>query len=98
MKKRSIEPGKFSKAINFLKIVSDENRLKILLTLKGQTMNVTEIHKKLKLPQNLTSHHISKLKNVGLLNEKRKGTFRNYSINGKKINEFGRTLKELLDI
>lgn len=89
---------KFPKVSKFLKILADENRLKILLALKGKTMNVTEIHNQLHLPQNLTSHHISKLKSVGLLNEKQEGTFRHYSINMKNLKESARMLKELLGI
>ena len=88
--------GNFLQLHKFLRIVSDANRLKILLALKGNIMNVTEIHTKLKLAQNLTSHHISKLKSAGLLNEKSEKTFRRYSINMKKLKEyeglFGKTL------
>lgn len=83
---------------DFLKLLADENRLKILLALTEKTMSVTEIHLKLKLPQNLTSHHISKLKEMDLLNEKREGVFRYYSLNVKKIKECSRLLKDLLKI
>jgi DNA-binding transcriptional ArsR family regulator len=89
---------KFSKVSKFLKIVSDENRMKILLVLKGGSLNVTQIHTKLKLPQNLTSHHISKLKSVGLLSEKHEGTFRHYSVNTKTLREHSRIFKELFGI
>lgn len=92
------EGDKFSRVSRFVKMLADENRLKILLALKGKTMNVTEIHNQLRLPQNLTSHHISKLKSVGLLNEKQEGTFRHYSINAKNLKESNRMLKELLGI
>lgn len=97
-KKQAIDPVKFAKTLKFLKIVSDENRLKILLTLKGGSMNVTEIHNSLKLPQNLTSHHISKLKGIGLLSEKREGTFRQYGINGKRMKELSGVFKSLLGL
>ena len=96
MKKKSGGSDKFSKAKIFLKTVAEENRLKILFELKNKTMNVTELHTKLRLPQNLTSHHISKLKKVGLLNEKHDGTFRLYSVNKKKLAESTRIFKELL--
>jgi DNA-binding transcriptional ArsR family regulator len=97
-KKQTVGPEKFSKTSKFLKVVSEENRLKILLALKGGAMNVTQIHNKLKLPQNLTSHHISKLKEVGLLNEKHEGTFRNYGLNSKKLKEFSKIFNDLLGI
>ena len=82
----------------FLKIVADENRLRILVLLGTGAMNVTNIHSKLKLPQNLTSHHISKLKSLDLLLEKREGTFRLYSVNTKKLKEYSRLFKELMKI
>ncbi|KKQ44357.1 MAG: Transcription regulator ArsR [Candidatus Moranbacteria bacterium GW2011_GWC2_37_8] len=96
--KSSTENAKFAEVSKFLKLVSDENRLKILLTLGEGTMNVTDIHSKLKLPQNLTSHHISKLKSLELLNEKREGTFRHYSVNAKKLKELNKLFRELLNI
>ena len=98
MKKKSLGTDNFSKAKNFLKTVAEANRLKILFELKNKTMNVTELHTKLRLPQNLTSHHISKLKKVGLLSEKHDGTFRLYSVNKKKLAESTRIFKELLGI
>lgn len=100
MKKSSTKPenAKFSQVSKFLKLVSDDNRLKILLTLGEGTMNVTDIHTSLKLPQNLTSHHISKLKSMDLLIEKREGTFRHYSVNFKKLKDLNKEFKELLNI
>jgi ArsR family transcriptional regulator, arsenate/arsenite/antimonite-responsive transcriptional repressor len=97
-KKSSAELKNLPKINKFLKVVSDENRLKILLALKNDTMNVTQIHSKLKLPQNLTSHHLSKLKKIGLLDEKHEGTFRHYSINVKKIREFNNLFRDMFGI
>jgi DNA-binding transcriptional ArsR family regulator len=88
----------FLQVSDFLKLLADENRLRILLALTEETMSVTQIHEKLKLPQNLTSHHISKLKEMDLLNEKRDGVFRYYSLNAQKLKECNRLLKELLKI
>lgn len=88
----------FAEVSKFLKIVSDENRLKILIALNEGEMNVTSIHNKLKLPQNLTSHHISKLKGLDLLSEKREGTFRRYSVNARKLKEFNKLFKDLMRI
>lgn len=96
LNKKEVLNAKFSDLMGFFKMVSDENRLKILLLLEDGEMTVTNIHSKLKLPQNLTSHHITKLKGLGLLNEKREGTFRRYSVNGKKLKEYGKLAKDLL--
>ncbi len=98
MAKQVTEGANFVQVNNFLKTVSDVNRLRILFVLGNGTMNVTDIHNKLKLPQNLTSHHISKLKAMDLLNEKREGTFRHYSVNTKKLREFNKMFKELFSL
>jgi ArsR family transcriptional regulator len=98
IKKTAENSKQFSDVNNFLKIVADENRLRILVLLENGAMNVTDIHSKLKLPQNLTSHHISKLKSLELLLEKREGTFRHYSVNTKKFKEYHKMLKDLLKI
>ena len=96
--KQAAGAAKFSEVSKFLKIISDENRLKILLILGNGPMNVTEIHNKLDLPQNLTSHHISKLKSLDLLSEKREGVFRHYSLNNKSLRENVKSLKELMKV
>lgn len=96
--KNDPKTDKFSELNRFLKIVSDENRLKILLLLIDGEMNVTNIYGKLKIPQNLTSHHISKLKSLDLLVEKKDGTFRNYRTNSKKLRDYGHLLKELMKL
>ncbi|HEX8974300.1 MAG TPA: metalloregulator ArsR/SmtB family transcription factor [Patescibacteria group bacterium] len=96
--KGTAENDKFVVTKKFLKTVSDTNRLRILCVIGNDTLNVTEIYRKLKLPQNLTSHHISKLKAIGLLNEKREGTFRLYSVNNKKMKEYGKSMRDLLGI
>lgn len=98
IERKSFDNDKVAAVNRFLKTVSDKNRLSILLVLKESPMNVTDIHSKLGLPQNLTSHHISKLKNLELLNERREGTFRNYSVNTKKLKEYNQLFKEVLGL
>ena len=97
-KKSTESVRNFLEVNKFLKTVADENRLKILVLLQNGSLNVTEIYNKLKLPQNLTSHHISKLKNLNLLIEKREGTFRHYGLNVKMLKEYNKLLKELFKI
>ena len=98
MAKQVSEGENFVQVNKFLKTVSDANRLRILFVLGEGSMNVTDIHNKLKLPQNLTSHHISKLKALELLNEKREGTFRHYSVNTKKLREYNKMFKDLFSL
>jgi len=97
-KRNSSEKEKLADLNTFLKAVSDMNRLRILYVLKSGTLNVGEIYGKLKLPQNLTSHHISRLKRIGLLDERREGVFRHYSLNAKKLRQYNDMFKDTLGL
>lgn len=65
----------------FLKVISEENRLKILCLLQDGQKCVCEIWQYLNLPQNLTSHHLSVLKDFGLISAKKQGLKVIYSVN-----------------
>ena len=82
--------------INFLKIISDENRLKILCILKSGERCVCEIWQELKLPQNLVSHHLKVLKDFELLDMRKEGLNVHYSLNTKNINKYQRELNNYL--
>ena len=73
--------GDLGESADFLKAISEENRLKILCILKKQEMCVCEIWEHLKLPQNLTSHHLKVLKDFGLISSRRDGLKIFYKLN-----------------
>jgi len=73
--------GDLRESADFLKAISEENRLKILCILKKQEMCVCEIWEHLKLPQNLTSHHLKVLKDFGLISSRRDGLKIFYKLN-----------------
>lgn len=79
---------KLKKAVSFLRIISEENRLKILCILQKQEKCVCEIWQFLGLPQNLISHHLKVLKNSGLINSRKEGTKVFYFLNQKNIKKF----------
>ncbi len=58
---------------SYIKSISEPNRLKILEFLKDGEKCACEIHPKLKLPQNLSSHHLKVLKDLKLLKSRRDG-------------------------
>jgi ArsR family transcriptional regulator len=64
-----------------LKVVAEENRLKILCILRTGERCVCDIWQFLGIPQNLTSHHLKILKNFGLVVVRKKGLRVYYSIN-----------------
>src|SRR5574344_1501225 len=64
----SIKCKKIEEVTHFLKIIAEENRLKILCILnKEKEACVCSILKELNLSQNLTSHHLKVLKDFNLI-------------------------------
>ncbi len=80
--------GELKKAVDFLRVISEENRLLLLCLLKKREMCVCKIWQHLGLPQNLVSHHLKVLKNFGLINSHREGTKIIYYLNQKDIKKF----------
>lgn len=82
----------------FLKIISEKNRLKILCFLgKGENC-VGKICQALKLPQNLVSHHLKVLKNFNLVLSRKEGAKNFYKINQKTIDKNSRLLNKFLNL
>lgn len=67
--------------VDFLKVISEENRLRILCLLGKQEMCVCEIWQYLDSPQNLTSHHLKVLKDFGLISSRKDGLKVFYKLN-----------------
>lgn len=82
--------------VNFLKIISEENRLKILCLLRGNERCVCEIWQCLKLPQNLVSHHLKTLKDFNLLTSKKVGLKVFYKLNKGAIKKYLKLLNKFL--
>ena len=80
----------------FLKIISDSNRLQILCMLNKVERWVCEIWQYLDFPKNLISHHLKVLKDFNLVESKKDGTKVIYSINQKEINKYSSLLAHYL--
>ena len=85
--------SQLSVAVEFLKIIAEENRLKILCMLLNNELCVCDIWQHLNIPQNLTSHHLKVLKEFGLINSRKVGLNVFYSINCDNVDLY----KKLLD-
>lgn len=72
-----------------MNVLSDKNRLSIVLFLAKGEQCVCEIFEYLKLPQNLTSHHLGVLRKKGLIAGRKDGRWVRYSLNKEKIKELG---------
>jgi len=81
----------------FLKVVSEENRLKILCILRKGEKCVCEIWQYLEIPQNLTSHHLKTLREFDLILSRRDGLKVFYSINKKVVKKYKGLLNKFLN-
>lgn len=77
------------------KSLSDENRLRILLTLCNGRKTVSTIVEELGLSQPLVSHHLKELRRCLLVNVERKGLFVYYEIADERILDIVRQLARL---
>lgn len=81
---------------DFLKIIGDKNRLKIICLLGEKPLCVCEIFKALGISQKLTSHHLGQLTRFGILNRKKEGSFVYYSLNKEILREKSRLLNQII--
>lgn len=83
--------------VNFLKIIAEENRLKILCILsKHDEQCVCELWQYLNIPQNLTSHHLKVLKDFGLIQSRKKGLNVYYALNEETRDKYVKLFNVIL--
>ena len=86
------------KVIDFLKIITDENRIKILCFLRKEEKCVCEIWQHLKIPQNLASHHLKVLKDFDFLSSRKEGLKVYYRLNKKVVKKYLKLLNNFLKL
>jgi len=84
-------------AKDFLKVISDKNRLEILIFLQGSPRCVCEIFPHLKISQKLASHHLSQLKKLNLVKQERNGNYMFYGLNKKTLSQNLNNLNSILN-
>ncbi|PIP28067.1 MAG: transcriptional regulator [Candidatus Moranbacteria bacterium CG23_combo_of_CG06-09_8_20_14_all_35_22] len=94
--KNSLEQKDISKTYDFLKIIADRNRIKIICILREGSKCVCEIFPAIGISQKLASHHLGQLKRSGILIEKREGNFVRYSLNKKAIREYKKIFNQII--
>lgn len=82
----------------FLKIISEENRLKVLCILRDGEKCVCEIWQFLNLPQNLVSHHLKVLKDFDLILSRKDGLKIFYKLNKKILAKHAKLLNKFLNL
>jgi len=94
--KSSEEAKNLKKLHAFIRTLSDSNRLKILCILQDGPRCVCEIMAALKISDKLASHHLKKMKEAGLLHEKRDGNFIHYRLSRAAIQEYKKEFNQII--
>ncbi len=87
---------KFVDLAKFLRIIGEENRLKILCLLKNGELCVCEILENLDLAQNLISSHLKVLLDFELIELRQEWKRNYYSINQKTFKKYNLLLTNFL--
>jgi ArsR family transcriptional regulator len=85
----------YEKVSEILKAIAHPARMELLLRLKADGCNVSEIQKNLGLPQSTISQHLRILKNAGILSSRREGTKVCYTIEKKEVLDIIRVLRRM---
>ncbi len=80
------------------KALADKTRLHILALLKHDEMCVCELVEVLKMTQPAISQHLRKLKQAGLVNERKTAQWVFYRLDGANVPFFEKCLIELPDV
>jgi len=81
--------------IDMLKAIAEENRFQIIKLLSEKSLCVCEIEEKLKIPQNLVSHHLCVLKKASLIDDCRCGKNNYYTLNKQSLKKLNKILTKL---
>jgi DNA-binding transcriptional ArsR family regulator len=84
------------KTYEFLRAISDANRLKIICVLQEGAKYVCEIVPVVGISDKLVSHHLKQLKNIGLLTEEREGNFIRHSLDRKMIKKYKAIFNQII--
>ncbi len=81
---------------NTFSILGDKTRFDIILFLATGEKCVCEIYEKLKLPQNLVSHHLGILRHNDLVINRKDGKWIYYALNKKQIEKLRAALADII--
>ena len=86
------------KLLNYLKLLADKSRYKIILHLMKGEECVCVLADKLGLEQTLVSHHLQALREEGFIRDRKVGTWVYYSLNKKLFVEIEKSYQKLLSV
>jgi predicted transcriptional regulator len=82
----------FNSILAFFKALSDESRLKIVGILANKERSVEELASLLELRAPTVSHHLARLKEVGLVTMRSEGTTHIYRLNMKELRSLSKQM------
>jgi len=85
----------YERRSQILKAIAHPARMEIIVRLKEDGCNVSEIQKNLGLPQSTISQHLRVLKSAGVLSSRREGTRVCYNVEMKEVIDIIRSLERL---
>ncbi len=87
-KELQIDISKLQKTVLLIRAINNKNRLKVLHLLhENKRMTVTDLYKKLRVEQPVTSQHLAVLRKFGFVQTERVGKCVYYSINYDRLKE-----------
>lgn len=90
-----MDSAEFQFLLKFFKALSDENRLKIIGYLSDEEYRVSDLADKLDLKEPTVSHHLSRLRELGLVNIRIDGNNRYYRLNPGQLEQMNGYLFQL---
>ncbi|MCA9867178.1 MAG: metalloregulator ArsR/SmtB family transcription factor [Anaerolineae bacterium] len=85
MNKEALSEQQFDQLLSFFQVFSNESRLKIIGHLANGERSVGELADLLGVKEPTVSHHLSQLKDIGLVDARAEGTMRIYRLNGREL-------------
>lgn len=82
----------------YLKMLADENRLRMLGYIASQERNVSELAALLDLTEPTVSHHLAKLREAGYVNLRQAGNQRFYRLNPGTLRRVSQQVAELAQV
>jgi len=85
-----------SKTIDLLAVFADPTRVRLLSLLDGAELSVAELTRVTDLPQSRVSTHLRKLKDAGMVRDRREGNSSFYGLDQERAGESARALWKLV--
>jgi biotin operon repressor len=90
--------GELQLLVQFFKVMADENRLKMIGLLGSDERRVSDLAALLDLSEPTVSHHMSKLRKLGLVNLRVEGNNRYYRLNASMLRTLNQRTFDLENI